>query len=109
VLLDGLFGNATAGKVLAFVAMNRETYARELAERFGISLSMVQNQLLRLEGAGVLVSIARGRTRLFSFNPRYPLAEDLEAMLRRAVELMPERERERYLARRRPRARGKRL
>ena len=37
------------------------------------------------------------------------LARDLESMLRRAVDYMPERERERYSARRRPRAGGKRL
>ena len=61
------------------------------------------------KGGGVLVSVERGRTRLFSLNPRFPLARDLEAMLRRAVEYMPERERERYTARRRPRAPGKRL
>ena len=108
-MLDGLFGNPTAAKVLAFVAMNRETYAQELADRFGVSLSTVQNQLRRLEDGGVLVAVERGRTRLYSFNPRFVLARDVESMLRRAVEYMPERERERYIARRRPRARGKRL
>jgi len=109
MLLDALFGNATAAKVLTFIAMNRESYARELADRFGVSVSMVQNQLERLSAGGVLVSATRGRTRLFSFNPRFPLADDLEALLRRAVDFLPDRERELYLARRRPRARGKRL
>lgn len=108
-MLESLFGNPTAGKVLTFVALNRETYAQELADRFGLSLSTVQNQLQRLADGGVLVSVTRGRTRLYGFNPRFPLAEELESMLRRAVEYMPERERERYLARRRPRARSKRL
>ena len=108
-MLDALFGNATAAKVLAFISMNRDSYAQELADRFGLSLSMVQNQLIRLADGGVLVAVSRGRTRLYSLNPRFALARDLEAMLRRAVELMPERERERYIARRRPRARGKRL
>ncbi len=108
-MLDALFGNATAGKVLAFIAMNREAYAQEVADRFDVSLSMVQNQLERLAQGGVLVSVTRGRTRLYGFNPRFPLAEDLEAMLRRAVEYMPARERERYAARRRPRARAKPL
>jgi DNA-binding transcriptional ArsR family regulator len=108
-MLDELFGNPTAAKVLTFVAMNRESYAQELADRFGLSLSTVQNQLVRLADGGVLVAVERGRTRLYSLNPRFVLARDLEAMLRRAVEYMPERERERYIARRRPRARGKRL
>ncbi|HXU71638.1 MAG TPA: winged helix-turn-helix domain-containing protein [Polyangia bacterium] len=109
MMLDGLFGNATAAKVLTFVAANRECYAQELADRFDVSLSSVQNQLKRLADGGVLVGVERGRTRLYSFNPRFPLARELESMLRRALELYPERERERYTARRRPRARGKRL
>ena len=108
-MLDSLFGNPTAATVLAFTALNRECYAQELADRFGISLSAVQNQLRRLEEGGVLVAVARGRTRLYSLNPRFAVARDLEALLRRAVDFLPERERERYLARRRPRGRGKRL
>lgn len=108
-MLDALFGNATAAKVLTFIAMNRESYAQELADRFGVSLSMVQNQLVRLADGGVLVAVSRGRTRLYSLNPRFVVARDLEALLRRAVEFLPERERARYLARRRPRASGKRL
>lgn len=108
-MLDALFGNATAAKVLTFIAMNRDSYAQELADRFGLSLSMVQNQLVRLADGGVLVAVERGRTRLYSLNPRFVVARDLEALLRRAAEYLPERERERYLARRRPRARGKRL
>ncbi|HEX6836254.1 MAG TPA: winged helix-turn-helix domain-containing protein [Polyangia bacterium] len=108
-MLDALFGNPTAAKVLAFVALNREAYAQELADRFALSLSTVQNQLRRLADGGVLVAVERGRTRLYGLNPRFALARDLESMLRRAVELMPERERERYTARRRPRAPGKRL
>ena len=103
------FGNPTAAKVLTFVAMNREAYARELAERFALSLSTVQNQLRRLEDGGILVAVDRGRTRLYSLNPRFVLTRDLESMLRRAVDYMPERERDRYSARRRPRAAGKRL
>ena len=108
-MLDALFGNPTAAKVLTFVAVNREGYARELADRFALALSTVQNQLRRLEEGGILVAVDRGRTRLYSLNPRFALARDLESMLRRAVDYMPERERERYSARRRPRSAGKRL
>jgi DNA-binding transcriptional ArsR family regulator len=108
-MLDALFGNPTAAKVLLFVALNREAYAQELADRFGISLSMAQNQLRRLADGGVLVAASRGRTRLYSLNPRFAVGRELESMLRRAFELLPARERERYAARRRPRAPGKRL
>jgi DNA-binding transcriptional ArsR family regulator len=108
-MLEGLFGNATAAKVLVFLALNREAYGQELADRLGVSLSQAQNQLQRLERGGVLVGTSRGRMRFYGFNPRFPIARELESMLRRAAEFLPERERERYTARRRPRARGKRL
>ena len=108
-MLDALFGNATAAKVLLFVALNREAYAQELADRFGVSLSMMQNQLRRLADGGVLVATSRGRTRLYSINPRCGVGRELESLLRRSFELLPARERDRYVARRRPRAAGKRL
>jgi DNA-binding transcriptional ArsR family regulator len=108
-MLDALFGNATAGRVLLFVAVNRVGYAQELADRFGLSLSTVQNQLRRLADGGVLVAADSGRTRLFTLNPRFAVARELESLLRRAFEFLPERERERYVTRRRPRAPGKRL
>jgi DNA-binding transcriptional ArsR family regulator len=109
VRLDALFGNRTAAEILLFVALNREAYAQELADRFGLSLSTVQNQLRRLAEGGVLAASARGRTRLYALNPRFAVVRELESMLRRAFEYLPERERERYTARRRPRAPGKRL
>jgi DNA-binding transcriptional ArsR family regulator len=108
-MLDALFGNATAAKVLLFIAMNREAYAQELADRLGVALSRAQAQLQRLERGGVLAGTPRGRMRFYAFHPRFALARELESMLRRAFELLPERERERYVARRRPRAPGKRL
>jgi predicted transcriptional regulator len=108
-MLEALFGNATAEKVLMFLALNREGYAQELADRFGLALNVVQNQLLRLERGGVLVSSTRGRTRVYGFNPRFPFTVEVEALLRRAADYLPARDKERFLVRRRPRAAGKRL
>ena len=102
-MLEGLFGNSTAANVLMFLAMNREAYAQELADRLGVSLSTVQGQLQRLERSGVLAGTPRGRMRFYTFNPRFPFASDLVQMLQRAVDYMPDAERERFIARRRPR------
>jgi DNA-binding transcriptional ArsR family regulator len=104
-MLAALFGNPTAEKVLMFLALNGDGYAQEIADRFALSLSMVQNQLIRLQRGGVLVSIERGRMRFFSFNPRFRFADEIVAMLRRAADYLPERDRDRFLVRRRPRAR----
>ena len=108
-MLEGLLGNGTAEKVLFFVTLNREAYAQEIADRLRLTLSGVQNQLRRLERGNVLVGTPRGRMRFYAFNPRFPLVAELETLLRRAIDFLPEREQERYRVRRRPRAQGKRL
>ena len=109
MLLDALFGNRTAAKSLIFIGINKEAYAKEIADSTEISLNLVQSQLKRLERGGVLVSKPRGRMRFYSFNPRFPLGDDLEAMLRDAIDYMPDEERDMYIVRRRPRAPGKPL
>jgi hypothetical protein len=69
---------------------------------------MVLAQLRRFEAAGLLVSVPRGRTLLFTWNPRYAFLPDVSALLRKALDVLPESERQRYFrARRRPRRSGK--
>lgn len=108
-MLDGLLGES-ASRVLLFIHIYADGYAREIATNFGISLSAVQNQLMRLEEAGVLISRLRGRVRLYTFNPRYPFASELRKLFDRAVEYLPEADRKKYYDRRtRPRRAGKPL
>lgn len=106
-MLEGLFGNRTVENVLMFLAMNKEAYAQELSNRLALPLSMVQAQLRRLERGGIIVGQPKGRMRFYSFNPRFPLADDLTGMLRRALEYLPDSDREKFVARRRPRVKGK--
>ena len=70
----------------------------------------IQKQLAKFESGGVLVSRPAGRTRLYSFNPRYPFLKELRGLLEKALSFYPEQEREALLMnRRRPRRRGKPL
>src|SRR4051812_3032805 len=109
-MLEGLLGNATAEKALLYLAVNDAGYARQMAEALTIPLSVVQKQLQRLERTGVLVSRLVGRTRLFSFNPRFAVKDETLALLRRAFSLLPPRERAPYESTRtRPRSTGKPL
>ena len=58
----------------------------------------------------VLVSTLKGRTRLYTWNPRYPFGPELRSLLAKALDLLPAAERRRYFAeRRRPRRAGKPL
>lgn len=108
-MLEGIFGNKTAEKVLLYLEQYGEGYAREIARTFDdVPVSMALAQLKRFEAAGLLVSRRRGRTLLFSWNPRYPFLAEIRALLAKALGALPAQERRRYFGqRRRPRRSGK--
>jgi DNA-binding transcriptional ArsR family regulator len=108
-LLEAILGNATAERVLLYLENYEEGYAQAIADTFeGVNLRMVQVQLARFERGGVLVSARVGRTRLFSWNPRFAFRRELRALLRRALDSLPESERKKFfMQRRRPRRAGK--
>jgi predicted transcriptional regulator len=78
--MKALFGNKTALNVLLYITNFGEGYSKQIAKNFGLSLSMVQNQLKRLEFGGILVSKKLGKTRVFLFNPRYPFLKELKVL-----------------------------
>lgn len=96
---------------MLYLEQYEEGYATAIARAFdGLTLNMAQRQLERFERAGALVSTLKGKTRLYTWNPRYPFRNELRAMLRKALEALPASERNRYLAeRRRPRRAAKPL
>ncbi|MBW2292858.1 MAG: ArsR family transcriptional regulator [Deltaproteobacteria bacterium] len=108
-MLEGIFGNASAEKILLYLEQYGEGYATEIARSFDdLTLHMAQRQLDRFERAGALVSSLRGRTRLYSWNARYPFNKELRALLAKALAALPATERKRYFSqRRRPRRAGK--
>ncbi len=109
-MIEAIFGNRTAERVLLYLSQNDQSYGKEIADRLGVSLNLVQRQLSRLEDAGVLAAQLRGRMRFFTLNPRYPFTPELRALLEKAIAFVPAREREKYAPRRnRPRAPGKAL
>ena len=109
-MLEPVLGSVNRERVLVFLFARREGYARQIAAHFDTDLDPVQKQLYRLALGGVLVSRKVGRTRLYSFSPRYPFLRELEALLEKALAFYPSGERDRLLLiRRRPRRRGKPL
>ena len=109
-MLEPLLGSTHAEYVLLFLLTREEGYASEIARFFGVSLYGIQKQLDRLEAGGVLVSRQVGRTRVYTFNPRYPFLDELKALLEKALTFHPGELRQRLLYdRRRPRRRGKPL
>ena len=105
-MLTPLFGTENSERVLIFLLIRDEGYAREIAQFFNTNLYSIQRQLDKFEAGGVLVSRTAGRTRLYQFNPRYPLLSELKQLLEKAFSFYPEHVHESLLMnRRRPRKR----
>lgn len=109
-MLSILFNSPLREKILLYLVECGEAYSSELAKNFKATLFAVQNQLQRLEEAGILVSRSSGKTRMYTLNPRYFLLKELTALLKKNLEALPEEEiRTYYRPRRRPRRAGKPL
>jgi DNA-binding transcriptional ArsR family regulator len=109
-MLEPLLDSKIKEKILLTLLVRKEVYARDVAAIFKTSLSPTQNQLKKLEKGGVVVSRLRGRTRLYSINPRYPFLNELKKLLEKALEFVPKKEKEKYYTPRlRPRRAGKPL
>ena len=107
-MLAPLLGSKGSEKVLIFIAARGEGYAREISKFFDMDVSTIQNQLDKFEMGGILASTTKGRTRLYTFNPRYAFLKELKLLLEKALSFYPEDEQERLvMERRRPRRRGK--
>ena len=108
--LEAIFGNRTAAGVLLFLENYGSGYASRIAKAYKMPVSVVQDQLRKLEAAGVLVSRSVGRTRVFEFNPRSPTATRLREFLASELQSLPDEiVNEYFLERQRPRRSGKRL
>jgi hypothetical protein len=109
-MLHPILGSENIERVLVFIFTRNEGYATEIAHFFETNLYGIQNQLDKLETGGVVVSHLAGRTRLYTFNPRYPFLKELKSLLDKALSFYPVDVREKLLMnRRRPRRRGKPL
>jgi DNA-binding transcriptional ArsR family regulator len=109
-MLEPILGSRSAQQVLLYLHNYEEGYALGIARTFGLPLSSVQKQLRKFESGGVVVSRLVGRTRVYTWNPRYPLRHALRALLGDTLKYVPRDEvRAYYRERRRPRRSGKSL
>ena len=109
-MLGKLLGSLNKERVLIYLAARETGYAREIARFFAAPLDPIRKALDGLEQAGVLTSRTVGRTREYQFNPRYPLRDELSALLQKTLSLYPaELRNELELTRARPRRKGKPL
>ncbi|MBS3904012.1 MAG: winged helix-turn-helix transcriptional regulator [Simkania sp.] len=88
-MLMALCGSKTAQKILLFLFVNGKCYGTQLHRLLKTPLTPVQKALFRLEKGGILLSHYEGKTRLYQFNPAFPLLGELELLLKKAYTLLP--------------------
>ena len=109
-MLAELLGSQTSEKVLLYLVAQGRGYSSEIAKAFKISNTQVLRTIHKLEQADILVGQDHGRVRLYSFNPRWFLAPELESLLKKALLQIPLDKQEQYFSKRsRPRKKGKAL
>jgi hypothetical protein len=80
-MLEGLFGNKSAEKVMLSIFNHGELHASAIAQMHNTALDPIKKQLERFEEAGFLTSRVVGRSRLYKFNSQNPLIKPLKQLL----------------------------
>lgn len=107
-MIEVIFGNKTAAKIMLYLFHYGEAYANGLARDMKITLSQVQKQLDKFELAGILVSKKMGTVRIYTFNPKLGVTKKIKELIQVFYESMSlEQREEMFHERRRPRRRGK--
>lgn len=88
-MLEALCGNKNIQNILIFLFVNGKCYGTQLHRFLKTSLTPLQKALSRLESGGIILSFYEGKTRLYQFNPAYPLLNELELLLKKAYTLLP--------------------
>src|SRR3990167_8293774 len=111
-MLEKLFGNVVIEKILFYLLVNEKGYPSLLRRVFDVPLYSIQKAIARLEDGGIVVAELQGKTRVYQFNPRYPMLRELREFLSKSYSFLPREFKEKYYeapVRRRPRRKGKPL
>lgn len=95
-MLEVLCGSKNIQKILIFLFVNEKCYGTQLHRALGTPLTPLQKALNRLEKGGLITSYYEGKTRLYQFNPSYPLLNELEQLLKKAYTLLPAQDKKDY-------------
>lgn len=95
-MLEALCGNRNIQRILIFLFVNGKCYGTQLHRALHSPLTPLQKALNRLERGGIILSHYEGKTRLYQFNPAYPLLNELEQLLKKSYTLLPAQEKKEY-------------
>ena len=109
-MLEALLGNSVVEKILFYLLVYGDGYARGISKTFDVPVNGILQQLKRLEDGSIIVGQSKGKIRLYQFNPRYPFLNSLKQLLQDAMDTLPQEETKKYYRMRtRPRRKGKPL
>lgn len=89
-MLEALLGSNDAERALVYIAARGSGYGREIADFWNTNLSGIQRQLDKLEAGGILRANQIGRTRVYTWNERWPFRRELSALIDKAITFLPE-------------------
>ncbi len=86
-MLDTLITSKTRIKLLVKFFLNPENkcYLRGLSDEFGESTNSIRVELNRFEEAGMLDSEMKGNKKIFKANPKFPLFEELQGIVKKFI------------------------
>ena len=90
-MLEYLFRNKNVEKILVYLLLHEKAHGTELSRAFDSSLDPIQKSLKKLEEGGLLVSFQEGKTRVFTWNPRYPFLEEIQNLAKSISKHIPEK------------------
>jgi len=109
-MLEGIFGNKTAEKVLLYIFHHGEGYALAISKDMKIANNPVVQQLDRFDRAQILVSKQVGKTRVYSFNEKFSLTSPVKELVKRAYDSLTLSQKQAiFSTRRRPRVKEKKV
>lgn len=97
-MLDALFSNSHVEKALLFLFINKRAYPSQMKTALKASLTPLQHALKRLESFEVVQSKLVGKNRIYSLNPKYPLHQELKALLKKAYSYKTNQEKQAYFS-----------
>lgn len=97
-MMEALCGNKNVQRILIYLFVNGKCYGTELHRALETPLTPLQKALARLEKGGLVISTYEGKTRVYQFNPAYPLLSELEQLLKKAYTLLPAHQKKAYYA-----------
>lgn len=98
-MLEALFGNKNVQRILVFLFVNGKCYGTQLHRCLNTPLTPLQKALNRLEKGGIITSYYEGKTRLYQFNPAFPLMPEIELLLKKTYTLLPAHQKKDYYVR----------